>query len=273
MKVAAIYRYPVKSLRGAALEHIFVERIGLSGDRRWMVVDANGQCQTIREHPVMTQIATEYTSDGLTLSHPSTGRVSAPVPGSSAAVRMVNVWGDNIEALEAGSETNDFLARTLGFPARLVYMSDPDSRAIDPQYANPDDRTSFADGFPLLLTTTSSLDDLNARLAHPVEMSRFRPNIVIEGAPAWAEDEWRIIAIAGIPFRIAKPCGRCVVITRDAMTGVQSDQSEPLRTLGQFRRSASGKVIFGQNLIPDATGTITVGDEVTIIEKGASNLL
>ncbi|MBY0611429.1 MAG: MOSC domain-containing protein [Beijerinckiaceae bacterium] len=273
MKVTAIYRYPVKSLRGTALKETQVERIGLAGDRRWMVVDADGRFQTIRESPVMTQIGVALEQGGITLSHPAVGHVFVPLPDVAAPRRTVRVWHDTLEAVEAAPEAGTFLSKALGFNARLVYMADVESRPVDPTYGSPEDRTSFADGFPVLITTTASLDDLNTKLTHPIDMNRFRPNIVIDGTLPWAEDEWRVIEIAGIPFRIVKPCGRCIVVTRDAMTGVAGDDQEPLRTLSRYRRSAAGKPIFGQNVIPDAIGAISVGDAVKIVETGPSNLL
>lgn len=273
MKVAAIYRYPVKSLRGTALKETQVERIGLAGDRRWMVVDADGRFQTIRENPVMTQIGVTLEPGGITLSHPAVGHVFAPLPDAAAPGMTVRVWHDTLEALEAVPEAGQFLSKALGVDVRLVYMADVDSRPVDPTYGLQEDRTSFADGFPILITTTASLADLNAKLAHPIDMNRFRPNIVIDGALPWAEDEWRVIEIGGIRFRIVKPCGRCIVVTRDAMTGVTGDDQEPLRTLSRYRRSAAGKPIFGQNVIPDAIGSISVGDAVNVVETGPSNLL
>jgi uncharacterized protein len=121
-----------------------------------------------------------------------------------------------------------------------------------------------------------SLNDLNARLAETgagkADMRRFRANLVISGARPWAEDTWRVIRIGAVTFRVAKPCARCVVTTRDPDTGAQTDPREPLRTLGSFHRAANGGIIFGQNLIPDSTGQIKVGDEVEVLEAGETNL-
>jgi uncharacterized protein len=276
MKVTALYRYPVKSLRGTSLTHANVERLGLKGDRRWMVVDASGKFQTIREHPVMTQIGATLRDDGgLVLSHPAHGSVAVDIPAATAP-RSVLVWRDTVEAVPAAPSAGQFLSKVLGMPAELVYLAKPDARPIDPDFAQPGDTTSFADGFPVLLTCTMSLNDLNARLAEAgagkVEMRRFRPNLVISGARPWAEDTWRVIRIGAVTFRVAKPCARCVVTTRDPDTGVQNDSREPLRTLARFHRASNGGIIFGQNLIPDSTGEIKVGDVVEVLELGASNL-
>ncbi len=150
---------------------------------------------------------------------------------------------------------------------RLVYLDDPTRRPVDPQYGRAGDIVSFADGFPLLLTSTGSLGELGAWLAAdrqaPVPMTRFRPSVVVSGAPPWAEDRWRRIRIGAIPFRVAKPCGRCVVTTTDQITGQRGQQ--PLKLLGRRRRFGN-ELVFGQNLIPDWGGVIRVGDPVEILD-------
>jgi uncharacterized protein len=271
MKVTALYRYPVKSLRGTSLHASQVERLGLAGDRRWMVVDATGKFQTIREHPAMTQIEAIAQDDGgLTLSHPQHGSVTVAIPTASS--KVVRVWRDDVEAVPANAAAGAFLSNVLSISAELVYLARPDARPVDPTFGQPGDTTSFADGFPVLLTSTMSLNDLNSRLPSKVEMRRFRPNIVISGALPWIEDTWKVIRIGAVTFRVAKPCARCVVTTRDPETGVQTDPREPLKTLGSFHRAANGGVIFGQNMIPDTIGEIRVGDAVEVLSEGASNL-
>jgi uncharacterized protein len=276
MKVTALYRYPVKSLRGTSLQASPVDRIGLAGDRRWMVVDGGNKFQTIREHPVMTQIEAIPHDDGsLTLSHPAHGSVTVAVPADPSS-RSVRIWGDDVNAVPADATAGRFLSTILGIPAALVYLANPDARPVDPTFGQTGDATSFADGFPVLLTSTMSLNDLNARLtgtgAGKVDMRRFRPNVVISGARPWTEDTWKVVRIGNVTFRVAKPCARCVVTTRDPDTGVQSDPREPLKTLASFHRAANGGVIFGQNLIPDSTGEIRVGDTVEVLVEGQSNL-
>jgi uncharacterized protein len=272
MKVTALYRYPVKSLRGTSLQASRVERLGLAGDRRWMVVDAAGKFQTIREHPVMTQIEATARDDGsLVLSHPAHGSVVVAVPIATSN-KLVRVWRDDVEAVPSDAAAGQFLSKILGLSAELVYLANPGARPVDPTFGQPGDATGFADGFPVLLTSTMSLNDLNSRLPVKAEMRRFRPNIVISGARPWTEDTWRTIRIGAVTFRVVKPCARCVVTTRDPDTGVQTDPREPLKTLGSFHRAANGGVIFGQNLIPDSTGEIRVGDTVDVLSEGESNL-
>lgn len=273
MELTAIYRYPVKSLRGQELSVAQVEPIGLAGDRRWLVVDEALRFRTIRQSPKMAQIMADITVDGLTLRHPDVGTCSVALPSPSAPTRQITIWRDSVAARIAEEGAGAFLSRVLGEPVKLAYLAHPTARPVDARYGMPQDHVSFADGYPILLTSLSSLDELGAHLGGEISMRRFRPNLVIGGAAAWEEDTWRAIRIGKTSFRVVKPCGRCVVTTRDPDTGAQLDAQEPLRTLGKIHRARDGEIIFGQNLIPDEAGVIQVGDKVEILSAGASNLL
>ncbi|HFD86614.1 MAG TPA: MOSC domain-containing protein, partial [Gammaproteobacteria bacterium] len=137
-------------------------------------------------------------------------------------------------------------------------------RQVDQDYASAGDKTAFSDGFPILLISQASLDDLNNRLDEPMPMKRFRPNLVVTGTQPYEEDQWQRISINGVEFRIVKPCSRCIVTTIDPETGKQTGV-EPLETLGTYRKQG-GKVMFGQNVIPDGSGVVALGDEVVILE-------
>lgn len=275
--------YPVKALRGTALAASDVAIWGLDHDRRWMVVRPDGRFLTQREIPAMARIGAHASvgqasvgaasAGALTLAVDVDGRgpLRVPVPAATAERRQVQVWRDQLPALDAGPDAAAWLSDVLGLPCGLVYLDDPWARPVDPAYALPGDRAPFSDGFPVLLACTASLDALNAALPSAIDMSRFRPNIVVSGTAAWEEDRWRRIRIGGITFRVAKPCARCVVTTVDQRTGLRPDKSEPLRTLGRIRRTAAG-VMFGQNLIPDGPGRIAVGDAIEILEVGESNV-
>ncbi len=166
-----------------------------------------------------------------------------------------------------------FLTKVFGEEVDLVYFGDPLSRPVDQTFGAPGDHVTFADGFPILVTTTGSLDHLNGVLPAPVGMDRFRPNIVVSTPEKWVEDHWKVIRIGGITLRVVKPCARCVITTRDQLTGEQPDPREPLFTLGKHHRAKNGGIIFGQNAIPENAGTVSVGDPVEIMESGTSNLL
>lgn len=272
LKVVGIYRYPVKSLRGSALSWSIVDRIGLAGDRRWLVIDPDGKFQTIRQNPIMTQINADVTETGIVLRHALFGEVAVQTPRLNAETRQVTIWRDSVLATTAEPIASEFLESVMGRKVHLVYMSDPNARRVDPAFGRSGDFTSFSDGYPILLTTIESLNDLNRRLSNLVEMRRFRPNIVVEGDAPWAEDTWKVIRIDGTIFRVAKACGRCVVTTRNPDTGEQTDPQEPLKTLGQYHRAANGGIIFGQHIIPESAGQIRIGDAVEILSSGPSNV-
>jgi hypothetical protein len=167
-------------------------------------------------------------------------------------------------AIDEGPSVAEWLTAFLAVRCRLVRFPDDAKRRVDPEYAGPNDEVGFADGFSFLLTSCASLDDLNQRLAAPLPMNRFRPNIVVSGGEAFEEDRWKRIRIDGITFAVVKPCARCVTTTVDQQTGEAS--REPLRTLATFRNVAGRGVMFGQNLIHGQSGTLHVGAEVAVIE-------
>ncbi|MBS43740.1 MAG: MOSC domain-containing protein [Nocardioides sp.] len=263
-----VYRYPVKSLRGHRLDTAVVEPWGLAGDRRWMVVDDRGRAVTAREIPSMLLLSPEPTEDGLLVHAPDRRplHVAFPDPGRQVPVSL---WKSELTAA-ADEDAHDWFSTVLGRRVRLVHLDAPTRRTVDPRFGAPDDRVSFADGFPLLVATTASLDALNAALAcAPVPgpqmtMERFRPNLVVDGAEAWGEDDWRRVRIGGTTFRAVKGCGRCVMTTIDPDTAEK--QREPIPTLARLRRW-DGQVWFGVNLVPDDPGAVvSVGDVVEVLE-------
>jgi uncharacterized protein YcbX len=272
MKVAALACYPVKSLRGHPLQRATIERIGIAGDRRWAVVNHGGRFQTQRELPAMATIDVLPRSGGITLFHSEHGRLDVPVPDARAEARDITIWRDQVRVRMASAGADAFLSAVLGKPLRLAFLDNPEARPIDPAFGAGGETVSLSDGFPLLVTTRASLDDLNRRLAHPLQMRRFRPNIVIEGAEAWAEDRWRRLRIGSFELRIVKPCARCTITTLDPLSGARLYGDEPLSTLRAFHRAGNGGIIFGQNAIPADAGEIAVGDAVELLEEGPSNL-
>jgi hypothetical protein len=173
----------------------------------------------------------------------------------------VQVWRDVCDAVPLGEEVNRWFSDFLELSCQLVYMDESTFRPVNPSYATNNEQVSFADGFPFLLISEASLQDLNQRLDEPVPMNRFRPNLVVSGCEAFAEDDWREIHIGSISFRVVKPCSRCSITTVEQTTGIRG--KEPLLTLAQYRRR-SGEIFFGQNLISGELGTLQIGDVVKI---------
>lgn len=270
VRLTGIHRYPVKSARGQALEAVAVEPWGLAGDRRWLVVDDQGVQITARQRPRLLLVTPTVRDDGgLTLTSPDAPELSVVVPSASPLV-PVQVWNSRLDASLVDAEADAWFSKILGLDARLVYLDDPTRRHPNPEFARPDDLVSFADGYPLLLTTKASLDALNDLIAEgdrgdegPLPMTRFRPNLVVDGETAWAEDGWRLVRIGDAVFRAVKGCDRCVITTTDPDDA--SRGKEPLRTLARHRRF-DGAAWFGMNLVPDNPGAVVrVGDDVEIL--------
>ena len=261
--LSGIYRFPVKSLGGASLDRAVLDGRGIGYDRHWMVVDPSGRFLTQRDHPRMALVTTRLDAERLTLDAPGMPSLAVPLDPAGAPRREVQVWGDSVEAAVCEGGVGEWLSAFLGTPCQLVFMPEDSRRPVDPAYAAPEDQAAFSDGFPLLLISEASLEDLNRRLERPLPMIRFRPNLVVKGCAPYAEDHWRRIRIGEIGFRVVKPCSRCVIPTIDPRTAEKGP--EPLRTLAGYRRRGN-KVFFGQNVLHDQEGTLEVGDTVEILE-------
>jgi hypothetical protein len=264
--LAQLLVYPVKSCRGLALDSAAVERRGLAHDRRWMIVDEQHRFLTGRQLPQLVTLRAEPRDDGLLLHAPGREPLAVRAPNGEDTRARVTVWDDGVDALGAGAAADAWLSDWLGRRVHLVHMDGAGQRAVDPDYARTGDETSFADGFPLLLISQAALDALNARLAAPIPMTRFRPNLVVDGVTAHAEDGWRRIRVGTIEFEVVKPCTRCVFTTVDGERGVFDPSGEPLRTLKGYRRTPRG-VTFGQNLIPRGSGMLHRGDRIELLEQ------
>ena len=276
LQVTDIWRYPVKSCRGERLTEAVVEPWGLAGDRRWMAVDSDGRFVTGREHPRLVLVTPALEGDGaIRLSAPGLSDLTVPVPEAGIAELIrVKVWSSELDAAVAAQEAGRWLSKVTEMDVRLVYLDDPTRRATSPAHSKDGDVVSFADGYPLLLTSEESLTRVNEWIADgphaaegPLPMTRFRPNVVVAGDVAFAEDSWRLVKIGDVAFRVAKQCGRCVLTTVDPLAAVRG--KEPLAALARHRRWDGG-MWFGVNLIPDEPrdgGVITVGDQVTILAR------
>lgn len=258
-----IHTYPVKSCRGIRGESARLTETGLADDRHWMLVRPNGRFVTQRELPRMALVRPSLAGGVLELTAPGMPPLTIS-PGDRRERMQVVVWRDRCTAIDEGPRAADWLSAFLELPSRLVRMPDDEQRRVDPDYAGPNDQVGFADGFPFLLISRASLDDLNRRLSVPLPMNRFRPNIVVSGTDPFEEDRWKRIRVDGITFRVAKPCARCAITTTDQDTAERSH--EPLRTLATFRHVAGRGVTFGQNLIHDRPGVLRVGAEVEVLE-------
>ncbi|HZC69110.1 MAG TPA: MOSC N-terminal beta barrel domain-containing protein [Jatrophihabitans sp.] len=272
MTLNAINRFPVKSCRGHSVQRATVERWGLAGDRRWLVVDDGGTAVTAREYPRMLLIVPSLRTDGgLDLTSPDAPPLSVDIPPVDTLV-SVRVWSSDVAASLAAPAASAWLSKVIGTSVRLVYLDDPTRRRPNPAFARTTDRVSFADAYPLLLGSSASLDALNEWIADgpraaegPLPMIRFRPNVVVSGGRAWEEDGWRRIRIGAAQFRVVKGCDRCTLTMTDPDSAARG--KEPIATLARHRKW-DAEVWFGMNIIPDNPGVdIAVGDEVEVLES------
>ena len=214
------------------------------------------------------QCVAQPNGDGLHLSAPGLPELHVAAPPAGGLRARSSVWGAAVDPLLAADDAHAWISRHLGTPCRLVHMDAECRRKMkakyDGKYGTDDDEVSLADGFPLLLISQAALDQLNTRLARPVPMLRFRPNLVVAGTAPHAEDGWKRIRIGETEFDVEKPCIRCVFTTVDFERGERDPDGEPLRTLMTYRRGPDG-VSFGQNLIPRRLGTLRVGDAVEVV--------
>jgi uncharacterized protein YcbX len=263
LRLTALYRYPVKSLGGQELHAVSVDRRGPEFDRHWMLVDPQGRFLTQRQHPRMALIRTRFgNNDVLVLQAPGMPDLEVIAATSNERIE-VRIWDDTLPGSRVGDGVDDWLRTFLGVPCHLIALPEDVRRSVDPSIAAADDQVGLADGFPFLLISQASLDDLNARMQVPLPMLRFRPNLVVAGCEPHAEDGWRRIRIGDMGFRVAKPCSRCIIPTIDPDTGERG--REPMQTLLGYRRR-DNKVYFGQNLIHDGIGRLHVGMSVEVLE-------
>lgn len=264
--VSALHIYPVKGLKALDRAEARLTERGLEHDRRYMVVDAAGEFLTQRVLPKMATVWTDIEGAELTLSAPDLDAVSLPLQARDGERMQVRVWRSTCEAIAPSPEADRWLSEYLGLECRLVYMPESTRRESNPDYA-PESIVSFADGYACLVTSRSSLADLNARLVakshRALPMNRFRPSIVIEGALAYEEDRWKEIAVGEAVFGAAKPCGRCQVTTTDQSTG-EVMGPEPLATLASYREHPEFGIMFGMNWYVVKAGLIRAGDRVEV---------
>lgn len=263
MRLSGLSIYPLKSAGGIQCEGWPVGTLGLQHDRRWMLVDPAGHFITQRELPRLCLVRTAITTRHLELHAPGMPDLRLPLEPPDGAQEPVVVWGDQALARFPDPQADRWCSEFLGAACRLAFLPEPNGRAVNPAYDSRARRVGFADAFPFLLIGAASLEDLNQRLRLALPMNRFRPNLVIEGAPPFAEDGWRRIRVGSLEFDVVKPCARCVITTTDQATGERSD--EPLRTLATYRRVGKN-VMFGQNALHRGTGWLAVGDPVEVLE-------
>lgn len=260
-----IFIYPVKSLSGISVNSWPVTEKGFQHDRKWMIIDNDRQFLSQRKLPKMALIKTALTDKNLILSAPDMENLPLPLEPVEGQIINSTIWHDQCDARSVSAEADQWLSDFLKVDCRLVYQPEDVIRRVDPNYAHPTDKVAFSDGFPFLIISENSLVALNQEMQLNLPMTRFRPNLVISGCTAYAEDSWREISIDAIDFRLPKPCSRCSVPTIDPETAQIG--KEPLTTLNRTRKWQN-KVYFGQNALHNQCGQLTIGDTVRIKSTG-----
>lgn len=266
-RITALTIYPIKSCAGISLDEAAITSTGLELDRRWMIVDALGRFQTQRELPRLALIVPRLAGDELHLSAP--GMPELGVRRDFEGERLpVKIWNDECIGIDAGEQAAQWLSRFIGKPLRLVGFDPGARRPVEPGWADGFDATAmFSDAYSFLVLSEGSLAQLNARLAQPLPMNRFRPNIVLGGIAAHDEDRMRELQAGEVRIRLVKPCTRCVITTTDQTTGERCGD-EPLRTLKSYRWDAALRgVAFGQNaiLVQGVRQRLHVGQRMDIV--------
>jgi hypothetical protein len=262
-RISQLFVYPIKSAKGIALDSMQLDQRGPLFDRHWMVIKENGMFQTQRQLPKMCMIETALDNGELTLSAPGMPELRVE-PNHGGTAREVEIWKDRVEAQDCGDKVANWLSEYLGRSLRLVEMPRSSRRLVDPEFAFQSETVGFADGFPLLLVSQASLDDFNRHLSVPIGMDRFRPNIVIEGCSPFAEDGWQAVQVGELSIRLAKPCSRCIIPSIDQQSG---EKQKPVNQALLDHRRRDGKTFFGQNGLHSEAGTISVGDQVSVVQN------
>jgi len=260
--VTSLFIYPVKSARGLALERARVAATGFEWDRQWMIVNPKGLFLSQRTHPQLARIVPALGPETLTLTSP--GLAPLLVPYSAGGERLaVRVHQDLCAGIDQGAEAAEWVSQAVGQPVRLVRVPGDPARRANPKFAGTVPAPmGFADGYPILVCNQASLEQLNTRMPQPIPMDRFRPNIVLEGIPAWSEDRIDTLTLGTLTLRLVKPCTRCAIPSIDQLTGQPSTDPLPVLRPFRFNRELRG-ITFGENAVIVAGG----GSEV---KRGSS---
>ncbi|MGN5139934.1 MOSC N-terminal beta barrel domain-containing protein [Aeromonas sp. 164P] len=261
--LASIHLYPIKSTAGMALARARVTEEGLAGDRRYMVVKPDGTFITARTHPQLQQVVATPVAGGLQLNYPGFEPLALQEGDFSRAPQATGVWGDRFTALHTNPLADEWLSRVAGETVQLLWLGAESDRFRE----KTGTRVSFADGYPLLLISQASLEDLNLRSDALHQMSQFRTNLVASDTRPFEEDSWVRIRIGEVEFLVAKPCSRCIMTTVEPGTDRFNALKEPLATLTRYRRGEDGEVYFGQNLVALNEGWIEAGSEIEVLER------
>jgi len=258
MTIDQLVIYPIKGLGGINVQSAVALEKGFENDRRFMLVDQEGNFLSQRNTKEMTLFRPSIIENQLTVQYKGE-RIDLDLQQEEGKPMETVVWGQEIKAIQVGSQASEWFSDQLGLDCVLVKMNKHSNRLKALKKAPDSTQVSFADGYPYLILGTASLDLLNSKLESPVKIDRFRANIIVNTTEAHEEDEYDRCEINGLDFRVIKPCARCQVITIDQQLAITS--KEVLKVLTSYRRKEN-KVYFGANMVCINQGLVTVGDKL-----------
>lgn len=265
--LSRIYIHPVKSMRGLQLSHTQVITSGLLFDRIFMLTKPDGTFITARQYPEMVLFTPTLLNNELSIKAPDGRNVSVNLCDFLPDAQPTEVWGNNFTALVAPSKINSWLSDYFQKQIELRWLGPELTRRAKYQ---PEIPLSFVDGYPFMLINQASFQDLQRRCPANLKWEQFRPNLVVSGAAAFAEDNWQVIQIGEVVFDLVTPCSRCILTTVSVEHGEKHPTKEPLPTLQTFRTAENGDVDFGQNMIARNNGIIRTDDKVEILSTKPS---
>lgn len=254
--------YPIKSIQGNQVNNAYVERQGIVNDRRFLIADLDGKMVTARKHPNLVRVTSQIIDSTFLLSYRGQDELILDKDTFNLNSTPATVWNDTFNAYTTSSLANQWFSDIVGKPVQLLYLGDVSNRWREKLATE----VSFADGYPLLIISQASLEELNQRSPQQHKMAQFRPNLVVSGSEPFIEDSWKKIKIGEVVFELRKPCQRCILTTVDSDNGQFDSNKEPLNTLLKFRADENGEVYFGQNMVALNEGMINVDDEIEVIE-------
>lgn len=254
--------YPVKSVGGISLSSSWVEKQGLCFDRRFMVALSDGAMVTARKYPNMVKVSSSLLPTGIIFTYPDMAPLKLEYTSFKLQQTPATVWKDNFAAYTTTDEADDWFSQVLDQRVELLFTGEQSNRVREKLGHN----VSFADGYPLLIISQGSLDELNRRSSETHSMEQFRTNLVVGSDEPFIEDSWKRIKIGEVEFEAVKPCERCILTTVDVEKGKFRESKEPLNTFSRFRANERGGVFFGQNLVAKNEGMIRTGDEIEVLE-------
>ena len=264
--LSEIFTYPIKSTVASSVTSSALGPRGLRFDRHWAIFALNGELLTARDHPDLLRLSTEVGDKNLAVLLDGKQTLTMAFDGHDGSQKEVDVWGVSGTGVRMRESVNRWFSEYLGIACEVVFMNEASSRPVTTDRGGKQgDVVSYADGFPVMLLSEATVTELNEKLDSPVPVTQFRPNLVVAGVKASAEDSWKRIKVGECELDITTQCKRCVFATIDPETRMPHENQEPLRTLTSYRRHPEGGVAMGMLAIPRTYGAVAVGDTVEVL--------